>query len=289
MRINESAGVRLGRLLDGDAPVLAAGCYDCLSAAVLERAGFPALFVSGAGVSASAIGMPDLGLLSHEELVRAARNIAARTSVPVVVDADTGFGNELNVTRVITELAAAGVAGVMLEDQVSPKRCGHLAGKEIVETAEYVRKIRAAARARGDSGLKIIARTDALALDGMEEALSRMEAAVDAGADITFVEAPRSIDEVREIASRSPAWRMFGLTGGIVPSLTRTELGALGFSFVTLPGIAVMPMIAEVGRVAEKVLQTGSHAPVEEYSMVPRDIFETVGLSDWMTLGESLQ
>jgi 2-methylisocitrate lyase-like PEP mutase family enzyme len=284
---SESPGKRLATLIETSSPVFAGGCYDCLSAAVLERAGFPTLFVSGAGLSASVLGMPDLGLLSLEEVVRAGRAIASRTELPVVVDADTGFGNELNVTRLIQELVAGGVAGVMLEDQVSPKRCGHLEGKEIIEFDEYVRKIRAASRARGDSGMLIIARTDSLAIAGMDEAIRRMEAAVEAGADICFVEAPRTLEEIHEIAERSPGWSMFGLTGGMVPSLDREELRTLGFEYITFPGVALMPMISEVGRAARAVLDAGSHAPLEQYHMVPRDIFETVGLSQWLELGAS--
>ncbi|MGW4421413.1 isocitrate lyase/PEP mutase family protein [Streptosporangium sp. NPDC004631] len=279
---------RLGALLEQDAPVFAGGCYDSLSAAVLERAGFPALFVSGAGVSASVIGMPDLGLLSLEELVRTARNIINRSAVPVVVDADTGFGNELNVTRTIRELVRAGAAGVMLEDQTSPKRCGQLDGKDVVDADTFVRKIAAAADARGDSGMKIIARTDALAIHGLEESLSRVRRAHDAGADITFVEAPRTDDQVREIGGRSPGWPMYGLTGSIVPSYGRDELRELGFRFVTLPGVALMPMISEVGKAARAVLRTGSHDPLDAYDMVPRDIFETVGLGEWLSLGKRL-
>lgn len=278
------AGDRLRALLATGRPLVTGGCYDGLSAAVLESAGFPALFLSGAGVSASAVGLPDLGLVSMEELVSVARRVVARSDVPVLVDADTGFGNELNVTRTVRELVDAGVAAIMLEDQVAPKRCGHLAGKSVVDRETFIRRIAAASIARGDSGVLIIARTDALAIGGMAEALARMEDAVAYGADLTFIEAPTTVDEIRTIGRESAGTPIFGLAGGKVPSLPVDELYGLGFPLISYPGIAMMPMISEVTRAAKAVLAAGGHGPLDDYRMTPRDIFEAVGLNDWLAL-----
>lgn len=282
------AGDRVRELLAADGPLVLGGCYDGLSAAVLESAGFPALFLSGAGVSASAVGLPDLGLVSMDELVTVARRVVAQSGVPVFVDADTGFGNELNVTRTVRALADAGVAGIMLEDQVAPKRCGHLAGKSVVSRDEFIRRIAAASIARGDSGMLIIARTDALAVAGMDEALARMADAVAYGADLTFIEAPGSVEEIRTIGRESAGIPVFGLAGGKVPSLSVDELYELGFPVVSYPGVAMMPMISEVTRAAKAVLAAGGHGPLDEYRMVPRDIFEAVGLTEWLELEAQL-
>lgn len=284
----QRAGDRLRELLAGPRPLVAGGCYDGLSAAVLQNAGFPALFLSGAGVSASSAGLPDLGLISMDELVTVARRVVAQSRVPVMVDADTGFGNELNVVRTVRELADAGAAAIMLEDQVAPKRCGHLAGKSIVDRETFIRRIAAASIARGDSGMLIIARTDALAVAGMDEALARMEDAVAYGADLTFIEAPTTRDEIGRIGRESAGIPVFGLAGGRVPSLDVGELHELGFPLVSYPGVAMMPMISEVTRAAKAVLMAGGHAPLDEYRMVPRDIFEAVGLSDWLDLEDHL-
>lgn len=285
---SSSPGEQLRSLLSADGPLVAGGCYDGLSAAVVQRAGFPSLFLSGAGVSASAIGMPDLGLVSMDELVSTARRVVAQARVPVMVDADTGFGNELNVTRTIRELADAGVAAVMLEDQVSPKRCGHLAGKSVVDRETFIRRIAAASIARGDSGMMIIARTDALALNGLDDALARMDDAVEYGADMTFIEAPTTVEQIERIGQESAGIPIFGLAGGKVPSLPVAELGRLGFSLVSYPGISMMPMISEVSRAARSVLEAGSHDPLDVYDLEPRNIFEQVGLDEWLELEAEL-
>lgn len=281
-------GDRVRALLASGRPLALGGCYDGLSAAVLENAGFPALFLSGAGVAASAVGLPDLGLVTMDELVSVARRVVAQSRVPVFVDADTGFGNELNVTRTVRELVDAGVAGIMLEDQVAPKRCGHLAGKSVVDRETFIRRIAAASIARGDSDVLIIARTDALAVEGIDEALARMRDAVAYGADITFVEAPTTVAEIRRIGQESAGVPIFALAGGKVPSLSVPELHELGFPLVSYPGVAMMPMISEVTRAAQAVLASGTHVPLDGYRMVPRDIFEAVGLNDWLELEAQL-
>ena len=228
---------RVRRILDGERGALVfPGVYDTLSAKVAERAGFPLAFVSGYAVSATFIGQPDLGLLTQTEIVERARHICGAVDIPVLVDADTGYGNALNVVRTVRALIEAGAAGCFLEDQQWPKRCGHMPGKQVVDREAYLRKIRAAVDTRAGRDFFIVARTDALAAAGLDEALARAEAACAAGADATFVEAPRSLDELREIGRRAPRPTVANMVEqGRTPVLGRSELAALGFDLVLYP------------------------------------------------------
>ncbi|RKS73154.1 2-methylisocitrate lyase-like PEP mutase family enzyme [Actinomadura pelletieri DSM 43383] len=266
-------------------PVMLAGCYDGLSAAALQEAGFRALAVSGAGVSASLLGVPDLGLLTLTELVGAVRHIAARSAVPVVVDADTGFGNQLNVARTVEELTAVGVAAIQLEDQVSPKRCGHLDGKAVVGAEEFVAKIAAADHARAGRDTLLIARTDALAVEGLDSAVDRANRCLDAGADVTFVEAPRTLADLDAIAERVPGPKLYNLaTGGRSPSLTVRELGERGFDLVVLPAVAMFAALESMRRVAGAVLAAGDDTPVADLGLTVTDFYGAVGLERWLDL-----
>ena len=195
------------RILDQVGSLAFPGVYDTLSAKLARQAGFPVAFISGYSVAATAIGEPDLGLLTQTEMIERARRICGSVDIPIIVDADTGYGNPLNVYRTIKELVAAGAAGCFLEDQVWPKKCGHMRGKRVVEREEYVQKIRAAVEARGTADFFIVARTDALAPVGMDEAIARVTAAREAGADASFVEAPpRSSCSPRSVAGRQSRW-----------------------------------------------------------------------------------
>ncbi len=194
---------RVHRILAEVGSIAFAGVYDTLSAKLAQRAGFPMAFVSGYSVAATAIGEPDLGLLTQTEMIERARRICGSVDIPIIVDADTGYGNPLNVYRTVKELVSAGAAGCFLEDQVWPKKCGHMRGKRVVEREEYVDKIRAASEARGTADFFIVARTDALAPIGINEAIARVAAAREAGADASFVERrPRSISWPRLAAGR---------------------------------------------------------------------------------------
>lgn len=216
--------------------VAAPGIFDTLSARLAERAGAPLAIVSGYSVAATAIGEPDLGLLTQTELVDRARAICAAVSIPVLVDADTGYGNPLNVHRTVRQLIAAGAAGCFLEDQVWPKRCGHLAGKKIIDRQEYLEKIRAASDARGSGDFFIVARSDALAVAGLEEAIVRVEAARDAGADASFVEAPTTMEQLTAIGRRCRGPNVANMIlGGKTPLLPTAQLAALGFHLVLYP------------------------------------------------------
>jgi 2-methylisocitrate lyase-like PEP mutase family enzyme len=227
---------RIHRILEQVGSLAFPGVFDTLSAKLCQRAGFPMGFVSGYSVAATAIGEPDLGLLTQTEMIDRARRICGSVAIPIIVDADTGYGNPLNVYRTIQELIAAGAAGCFLEDQVWPKRCGHMRGKRIVPRDEYVHKIRAAAEARAGRDFFIVARTDALAVDGMDEALARVTAAREAGADASFIEAPASLEQLAEIGRRAPHPNVANMIeGGRTPMLPQERLAELGFHLVLYP------------------------------------------------------
>jgi carboxyvinyl-carboxyphosphonate phosphorylmutase len=229
---------RLRELLGAAEPLVAPGAYDALSARLVEQAGFPVVYMTGFGTTASLIGRPDVGLLSGAEMVDNARRIVAAVDVPVIADADTGYGNAINVIRTVREYEQAGVAGIHLEDQVMPKRCGHMSGKAVIERDEMVGKIRAAAAARRDPDFVVIARTDAAAVHGLDDAIARARAYADAGADVLFVEAPTSEEDItrvgRELAGVAPL--VFNWAeGGRTPPIPLQRIADLGFSLVLFP------------------------------------------------------
>lgn len=216
------------------------GVFDALSARLASRAGFETVFLSGYAMSATQLGEPDFGLLGETEVVATATRACAAVEIPVVVDADTGYGNAVNVIRTVRDLVRAGAAGIFLEDQVWPKRCGHMRGKRVIPIDEQVGKLRAAVEARGDSGLVIVARTDARQAVGLDDAIARAEAYRAAGADALFVEAPQSVDELREIGRRLPPPLVANMVEqGATPDLTGEELAALGFRWIVYPVAAL--------------------------------------------------
>ncbi len=229
---------RLRELLSAGAPLMAPGAYDALSARLIEQAGFDAVYMTGFGTTASLIGRPDVGLLSGAEMVDNARRIVSAVDVPVIADADTGYGNALNVVRTVQLYEQAGVAGIQLEDQVMPKKCGHMSGKLLIGADEMVGKIRAAVSARQDPDLVVIARTDAVAVDGLDAAIERARAFADAGADLLFVEAPTSEDDIARVAAEltGVAPLVFNWAeGGRTPPLSLERIAELGFALVIYP------------------------------------------------------
>ena len=229
---------RLRELLAGPAPVVAPGSYDALSARLVEQAGFPVVYMSGFASTASLIGRPDVGLLGGAEMIDNARRIVAAVDVPVIADADTGYGNAINVVRTVREYEQAGVAGIHLEDQVMPKKCGHMSGKAVIGADEMAGKIRAAVAARRDPDLVLIARTDAAAVEGLDAAIARARTYAHAGADVLFVEAPTSEDDIARVATelRGVAPLVFNWAeGGRTPPLSLDRIAELGFSLVLFP------------------------------------------------------
>jgi len=234
MSTSRAAAVRAR--LQGAGPVVMPGVFDALSARIAARAGFDVMFVSGYSVSATQLGEPDFGILTQTEVVAAATRICGAVDVPVLIDADTGYGNAVNVTRTVRELLRAGAAGVFLEDQVWPKRCGHMRGKRVIPVGEQVAKLRAAVAARGDADFFIVARTDARQAAGLDEAITRALAYREAGADALFVEAPQSLDELREIGRRLPGPLVANMVEeGVTPQLPADDLAALGFRLIVYP------------------------------------------------------
>ena len=227
---------RVQQIIDEQGSLVFPGVYDPLSAKIAEQAGFPMAFVSGYAVSATLLGEPDLGLLTQTEVIERARRICKAVTIPIIVDADTGYGSALNVMRTVNELIDAGAAGCFLEDQEWPKRCGHMPDKRVIGREEYLQKIGAAVDTRGDRDFFIVARTDALAPAGLDEALARVDAARAAGADATFVEAPRTLAELEAIGRRAPAPTVANMIEhGRTPVLDQTRLAALGFSLILYP------------------------------------------------------
>ncbi len=238
LRSGPAPRARLRELLAGSDPVVAPGAYDALSARLVEQAGFGVVYMTGFGTTASLIGRPDVGLLGGAEMVDNARRIVAAVDVPVIADADTGYGNAINVVRTVQSYEQAGVAGVHLEDQVMPKKCGHMSGKAVIGADEMAGKIRAAVAARHDPDFLVIARTDAAAVEGLDAALDRARAYADAGADLLFVEAPTSEDDIarvaRELAGVAPL--VFNWAeGGRTPPLPLDRIAELGYSLVLFP------------------------------------------------------
>jgi len=234
--IEEGPRARLRRLVAARSPLVVPGAYDGVSARLIEEAGFEAVYMTGYGTSAARLGLPDLGFAGLGDMVENVRQMAAAVSIPLVADADTGYGGVLAVERTVRAYEAAGAAALHIEDQVSPKRCGHLAGKAIVPLAEMVAKVRAAVAARRDPDLLIIARTDARAVTGFDDALARGRAYGEAGADILFVEAPTSRAEIETIPSRLERPCLFNyVPGGQSPLPSLGELAAWGYAIVLLP------------------------------------------------------
>jgi len=222
---------------DRTGPVLAPGAYDALSARLVEQAGFDVAYMTGFGTTASLLGRPDVGLLGQGEMVDNARRMVAAVDVPVIADADTGYGNPINVVRTVREYEQAGVAGLHLEDQVMPKRCGHMAGKAVVPLDEMLAKIRAAVEARTDPDLVLIARTDVAAVEGVDAAVDRARRFADAGADVLFVEAPSSEADIEKVATALAGHKLVfnWAEGGRTPPLPLARLTEFGFALVIFP------------------------------------------------------
>ena len=262
--------------------LLAPGAFDGLSAMLIERAGFPLVYATGGGIARS-IGLPDLGLLSFTEVLQRVKEIVRSTSLPVIADADTGYGNALNVIRTVREFEDAGVAALHIEDQIFPKRCGHYEGQSLISAQEMKGKIEAAVHARQDRDMVIIARTDACSAFGLDEAVSRAGNFVEAGADAIFIEAPRSLQEIKAIARQIRAPLIFNMTeGGKSPVVSMAKLEELGFKIVLLPSDLQRVFIGAARRVLEARLRGEVGLLEGMSSFKERD--EMVGLDSYLHL-----
>ncbi len=250
LRLATGRSRRLRALLAGPGLVQVPGAFDCVSARLVDTGGFPALYVTGSGVSMSALGAPDVGMLSFGEILDRVKRIADCVAVPVIADADTGYGGPLNVMRTVREFERAGVSGIQIEDQAWPKKCGHEPGRRLVSTTEMVGRLRAACDARLDPDTVIVARTDARASEGLEAALDRAAAYAEAGADVLFVEAPQSEDEMRRACAALAHRPMLAnmVEGGRTPVLPAPALHALGYRIAIYPN-SLTRVMARMGQV----------------------------------------
>jgi methylisocitrate lyase len=257
------------------------GVYDTLSAKLAERAGFPLAFISGYSVSATAIGEPDLGLLTQTEIIDRARRVCDSVAIPIIVDADTGYGNPLNVIRTVRELIDAGAAGCFLEDQQWPKKCGHMRGKRVVERDEYLDKIRAAVDTRGDSDFFIVARTDALAVAGLEEAIARVTEARASGADASFVEAPNSLAELAEIGRSAPPPVVANMIEkGKTPVLPKEKLAELGFHLILYPLAGLFAAAHGLAMIYDKIRRDNTTLGAERQLMAFDEFNNLIGVEE---------
>jgi 2-methylisocitrate lyase-like PEP mutase family enzyme len=274
---------RMRELLRRGGMVVAPGAYDCITARLIERAGFDAVYMTGAGTAAT-LGYPDFGLITMSEMVANAGRIAAAVNVPVVADADTGYGNELNVVRTVREYEIAGVAGIHIEDQSFPKKCGHLDGKEIVPREEWLAKIRAAAASRQDRDFLVIARTDARAVAGFDEAVARGNAALAAGADMVFLEAPQTMEEVAAVPRLVNGPCLLNVVkGGKTPDVDLADAERMGYRLAILPGLLLKNVVGICEKMLAELAATRRHpAPVKE--MTVREMFQLSAADEWDAL-----
>jgi len=266
---------RFRELLSSSNLIQAPGAYDCLSARLIEAAGFPVVYMTGFGTSAAYLGRPDVGLLGMSEMVDNASRIVDAVAIPVIADADTGYGNVVNVVRTVQAYERAGVSGIHIEDQVAPKKCGHLEGKELIPAAEMVQKVRAAVDARNSSDFVIIARTDARAIEGLDRALERAHLYRDAGADILFVEAPESEREIETIAQnlRNAPLLFNWAEGGKTPPVSLERLRQLGFRVVIFPISTLLVAAQAMTKALDAIKQQGTPTSVMA-EMTPFKQFE---------------
>jgi 2-methylisocitrate lyase-like PEP mutase family enzyme len=256
---------RLKALLVSRRAAILPGTPNALFARVIAAHGFEAVYVTGAGIANMSLGVPDIGLVTLSELAEHVAAISDAIDIPVLVDADTGFGNALNVGRTVRLLERAGAAGIQIEDQVFPKKCGHFSGKQVIACKDMVGKIKAAVDARTDQDLQIVARTDARAIEGLDAAIARARAYAEAGADVTFVEAPLDIAEMRRIADEVPVPQIANMVfGGLTPSVPQTELAKLGFGGVLYANAALQAALKSVNDVMAALKHDGSLAHVAD-------------------------
>ncbi len=275
---------QLRALLAQEGLITAPGVYDGLSARIAEAAGVAVLYVSG-GAIARSMGYPDIGLVTLTEMQKRLEEIRAVTALPLIVDADTGYGNALNVIRTIRAYARSGAAALHIEDQVEPKRCGHYEGKQVIASAEMVRKIQAAVEACGDSGLLIIARTDARAVLGLDAAIERGNAYAEAGADMIFVEAPQSVEEIQRIALEVKAPLMINMFwGGKTPLVPAEQLAALGYRIMIVPSDLQRAAIRAMQRAAAEIRTHGHTAAMAEDMASFAEREELIGLAEAQAL-----
>ena len=277
---------QLKKLLRNKKLLVAPGAYDVLSARIIAQTGFDAVYMTGYGTSASVLGQPDVGQLTMSEMLKRAGDIASAVDVPVIADADTGFGNPLNVRRTVREYEKAGVAAIQLEDQVSPKKCGHMLGRDVIPMEEMVQKIKAATDARQDDDFVIIARTDARTNYGLAEALKRGRAYEEAGADVLFIESPESKDELQEVTQSFPKTPTLAnmIEAGRTPVLSAKELEEIGFALAIFPLGTLYAAAKAVRNYAEELLKNGTSTGILDQMITFEEFNQLIGLPEYQEL-----
>ena len=265
------------------------GAHDVFTALIVEQAGFETVFIGGFGTSASLLGLPDLNFLSASEMADAVRRMAARLTIPVIADGDTGHGDLHNVQRTVELFESAGASGILLEDQVMPKRCGHFAKKQVIPTDEMVLKIKAAVGARSSADFLIFARTDARQMNGLDDAIDRVNRCCDAGADIAFIEAPESLSELEAIPKRvkHPLFVNM-LTGGVTPILSVKELEQLGYKIVVCPIESLMVCARAMRDLCETWKTTGRVDKLASQAMTFADLKAMLGVERWLDVKKKI-
>lgn len=284
----KNPGKVLRELLARPEILIAPGAYDGISVKLIEQAGFKAAFMTGAGVSASVIGRPDIGLMTMTEMVNTAKNLASAVNIPLIADADTGYGNQLNVIRTVQEYELAGVAAIQMEDQVAPKRCGHLSGKEVISVDEFVAKLKAAVNEKNDKDLVIIARTDARAAEGFDKTIERCKKYIETGIDVIYFEALQSVDEVEKVG------RILGssvyllnnqVPGGKGPTLTAKELEQMGYKIVIFPTVCMSPALAQM-QIALDFLKGQGTLTEAVNGGDGMNLLKIIGIDEWLEKGK---
>lgn len=280
---------RFRQLLAKPGVIRSLGAHDVFTARLIEAAGLETVFLGGFGTSASLLGLPDVGLITLTEMADAVRRMAQRVAIPVVADGDTGHGDLHNVARTVREFEGAGAAGILLEDQVTPKRCGHFEGKQLIPAEEMVRKLKTALAARRDPDFVIIARTDARAVEGIDGAIARAKRYGAAGADVCFIEAPQSRAELERIPREVPHPLLVNmLTGGVTPILSVDQLGRLGYKIVVCPIESLLIAGRAIQRLIQELLTRGRVDLGPESLMTFAEVKEVLGLEEIMSWGERI-
>jgi len=272
------------RLLQGTEICVAPGAFDGLSARLIEKAGFPLIYATGGGIARS-MGYPDMGLITMNEVMTRVKNIVDVTNIPVLADADTGYGNALNVMRAVREFERSGAAGIHIEDQITPKKCGHYEGKSLVSEEEMMKKIEAAIEARTDPDFVIIARTDARAVEGLDNAIRRGKRYAEAGADMIFVEAPQSVEEIKKIAQSISTPLLINMfKGGKTPLVPVEELEAMGYRVAIVPSPLQLAAIHAMEQLLHILKKEGTTEPFSERMVSFKERDQIVDLSKYQAL-----
>ncbi len=280
----------LRKLLSQPGIIRSLGAHDVFTALIVEQAGFETVFIGGFGTSASLLGLPDLNFLTMSEMADALRRMTARVSIPIIADGDTGHGDLHNVERTVTTFESAGASGILLEDQVAPKRCGHFADKQVVPKEEMILKVKTAVHARSDPDFVIFARTDARQMNGLDDAVDRVNRYCDAGADIAFIEAPQSRDELEEIPLRVDFPLFVNmLTGGVTPILSVQELEELGYKIVVCPIESLMVCARAMRDLCETLKTAGRVDRIATEAMSFDEVKKVLGLSTYLNLEDTLE